>query len=205
MTRIEELEQLKMELFSNIHPEVKEELPPLDEDTLYLYHGIRFGSYKEQLETAKLILKQGILPKNQLSGQSFYSENCNDGKRVSLLEKKDFEELEFKTFVAPNISIIVSPLIEAYKTIYVPYEEWIELSEQQNLHNFYSYARNEYQVNGIVPVSMIKAIGVPCSGMIMQRENPRMYVTELSSFCENLGLHIPIVDHTVYNQYVYKK
>lgn len=193
-----------MEVFSALHPEVLEEFPPLDYDDLYLYHGIRFGSYKEQLETAKMILKKGLLPKEHLSEPYFYSDNCNDGKRVSLLAKNGFDDLEFETFVKPNISIIVSPLVEAYKTIYVSYGEWLEIVKQKNLHNFYSYARNEYQVNGIVPVSMIKAIGIPYFQMLMQKEKPLLYAEELATFCSQLGLDIPIVDHSVCNQYIKK-
>ena len=192
-----------MELFSTIHPNVREDLP-LYFDNLYLYHGIRFGSYQEQLEIVKKILKQGLLPRNQLSGYFSYSDNCNDGKRISLLEKEGFGDLEFETFIKPNMTIIVSPMVEAYKTIYVPYGEWLELSERKGLHNFYSYARNEYQVNGSVPASMIKAIGIPGFQMLLQGEDDDWYAEELSSFCNNLGLDIPIVDHSEGNQYVYK-
>lgn len=204
MTKIEELEQLKMKLFRERHPEVLEEFPPLLYDDLYLYHGIRFGTYKEQLETIKKILQQGLLPKNQIPGASFYSDNCNEGSRVSLLEKVDFDDLEFDTFVKQNMAIIVSPLVEAYKTIYVSYGEWLEIQEQRNLHNFYSYARHEYQVNGIVPVSMIKGIGIPRFQMLAQKENPMLYAEELINFCKQLELDIPIVDHAACNIYIKK-
>lgn len=202
--RIKELEALKMELFSTIHPNAREDLP-LYFDNLYLYHGIRLGTYQEQLEVVKKILKQGLLPRNQLRGYFSYSDNCNGGKRISLLEKEGFGDLEFETFVKPNLSLIISPMVEAYKTIYVSFDEWLELNEQQNLHNFYSYARNEYQVQESIPVSMIKAIGIPGFQMLLQGEDDDFYAKELSTFCNSLGLDIPIVDHSKGNQYIYKK
>ena len=63
----QKIKELQMKLFSTIHPNVSED-QPLYLDNLYLYHGIWFGSYREQLEKVKKILTQGLLPRSQLSG-----------------------------------------------------------------------------------------------------------------------------------------
>ena len=59
--RIKELEQLKMELFYQIHLEALEE-PPLYCDNSFLYHGIRKETLKEQLEVLRRILEKVLLP-----------------------------------------------------------------------------------------------------------------------------------------------
>lgn len=202
---IEELEKQQMQTFLEIHPYIARRNLILEYTSCYLYHGIRFGN---QLEILENILKSGILAGKYIKNYSYYSDNCNNGEYVSLLENGIENDLEFDTFIKTNLSLIVSPFCEAYKTIYVPYEVWEEINKNHHdLKNRYSYARNEYQIKDKVSVDMIEAIGLPFQHLMNsnQLEQAEKYKKEIMDMIESYKLELPIVDTSNYNEYIYKK
>ena len=161
-----------------------------------------------QLEIIGNILKSGILAGKYVESYSSYSDNCNNGEYVSLLEKKIENDLEFSTFIEHNLSLVISPFCEAYKTIYVPYDVWEEINKNyHDLKNRYSYARNEYQIKDKVPVDMIEAIGLPFKHLMNsnQLEQAEKYKKEIIDMIESYKLELSIVDTSNYNKYIYKK
>ena len=111
----------------------------------FLYHGIRSQKNLEILESIfkdKAIIAGNYQENNYYSN---YSDNCNEGEYVSLLSIDSDYNLEYETFVKPNITLIVSKDCNAIKTIYVPYHKWQEIKRKNTKHR-YNYANNEYQV-----------------------------------------------------------
>ena len=166
----------------------------------FLYHGIRFQNYLEKLES--IFQEQAILAGNYQKGYSYsYSDNCNEGEYISLLSIDSHYDLEYETFVMPNITLVISPECSAIKTIYLPYDEW-RLVRGKNTKNRYSYARNEYQVKKMIPISMIKAIGVPAGYLKekQQEEKLDIYLQDILELMNRHNISLPIVDTSNYNK-----
>lgn len=145
--------------FIDTHPYIKKEPSVLSSED-FLYHGVRSQEY---LEKFIYILKTGkILAGKYLDDYYNYSDNCNEGEYVSLLEKSDESENEFNVFIEPNICFLITPFISAYKTIYIPYDLWEYMMEVKPvLQNRFSYAKGEYHIKDYVELSQVRAIGIP--------------------------------------------
>lgn len=124
--KYKEYERLPQQTFKNIHPHASHSLS-LEYDTQFLYHGIRFDDNFEKLE--KIFKDKKILCGKKAGMYFGYDDNCNEGEYISLLEKEDSDELEYKTFIEENISLIISPECDAIKCIYVPWDEWEEITK----------------------------------------------------------------------------
>jgi len=168
----------------------------------FLYHGLRFQKYLEKLEG---ILKEGkILAGKHLKNYFNYSDNCNDGTHVSLARYSGC--IEFETFVRQNMCLIISPLCEAQKTIYVPYEIWNYIKVNNiPTKNRYSYSNIEYQVKDFIPIKMIRAIGIPYSSIIIRNgiEFTEKYIQDIVDLLNKYNITIPIVDINNYNEIIY--
>ena len=161
--KFQKLESSKMETFFDIHyyNRLKEDNPIYLIDH-FLYHGIRFGNQLDVLES--ILQEQAILAGKYVKDcwWSDNDENCNEGEYVSLIDVDGEYSLGYKTFVLPNISFVISPYCNAVKTIYLSYDEYIELKKMYpKTNNRYSYEINEYQVKDKVDIDYIKAIGIP--------------------------------------------
>ena len=126
----------------------------------YLYHGIRFKKYLEKLEN--ILKERKILAGKYLPNYQFYSNNCNHGQYVSLFKYTRSRQLEYKTFILENISLLVTPLCNAQETKYVDYQTWEKIQQQQyQLKHIYSYMKGECMRKDSIPLDMVMAIGVP--------------------------------------------
>jgi len=202
-SKILRFEREKNKTFKEIYPWVGDEVSVYSYES-FLYHGIRFG---DQLEVLESIFKLGgIIASKYLDKYDYFLdvyENCNEGEYVSLLEQNVGYELEYDTFVKPNISLVVSPNCGAVKTFYLPYDEYRRLKiEFLDARNRYSYARGEYQVLERVPISMIRAIGVPYHYLkiIGNMELGEHYLEEVIRLMNLYGIDLPVVDTSYYNK-----
>lgn len=165
----------------------------------FLYHGIRFQNHLEKLES--IFQDQALLASHyQRIPHSSYSDNCNEGEYISLLSTDGHYDIEYETFILPNISLIISPECNAIKTIYLPYEEW-EQVKGKNTKNRYSYAFNEYQSKQMIPISMIKAIGFPARYLrgIGKEDKIEQYLQDILALMNKYNISLPIVDTSAYN------
>ena len=170
----------------------------------YLYHGIRLYNQLEKLEG--IFKERKILAGKYLENFYNFRDNCNDGEYVSLASFSD--SLEFTTFVKKNISLIISPFCNAYKTMYVSSELWDRIKESNvSLKQRYSYARSEYQVKDYIPLEMVKAIGIPYfDAMMSQGINRADSLKEnIIELLERYEIDLPIVDISCYNDIIYSK
>lgn len=166
----------------------------------FLYHGIRHQKHLEILES--IFKDRAIIAGNYQKNNNYsnYCDNCNEGEYVSLVARNKDYDLEYTTFVKPYITLIISPDCGAIKTIYLPYEEWAEVVGK-NTSNRYSYAHNEYHVKQMIPLSYVKAIGVPVRYLrdIFTQEEIERYLTDILELMNKYNINLPIVDTSAYN------
>ena len=197
--KIEKLEQQQKEIFTPLTRNV-EELSIIEN---FLYHGIRFQNHLEKLE--KIFQDKAILAANyQKDFQYTYDDNCNEGEYISLAASNNEYDLVYKIFILENISLVISSECNAIKTIYLPYEEWIKLDNRKT-KNRYSYATNEYQVKKEIPLSLIKAIGIPTRYLNQTNKSHLIdiYLSDILELMKKYNIDLPIVDTTNYNYPLY--
>lgn len=176
--------------------------PELYEQECFLYHGLRFQQKLEKLEG--IFKERKILASKYLDNFFNYGDNCNDGEYVSVTNYTD--SLEFKAFVSENICLVISPLCNAHKTIYVPHNIWSYIKENNiPVKNRYSYAEHEYQVKDFVPIEMVKAIGIDYFGNCLAkgREATDKLIQDIIELLNFYDIHLPIVDIGCYNNIIY--
>lgn len=202
MKTFEELEKEEMKTFDELHPYIDETNDFLEMNN-FLYHGIRF---QKNLEILESIFKDGKI----LAGKHIpdfpehrFFDNCNDGEYVSLLECDDSRpQLEWQTFIKPNVTLVISPKCGAKKTIYVPTYQWDDIKKNHpQTKNRYSYMRGEYQVKDYIPLSLVVAIGVPHMYLIdtKSHEFANQYLKDVISLMKEYRVYKPIVDTSFLN------
>ena len=166
------------------------------------YHGIRFQNYLEKLES--IFKDRAILAGNYQENYYLYDDNCNEGEYISLLSGFDGYNLVYKTFIMENISLIVSLDCNAIKTIYLPYEEWEQL-KGRNTKNRYSYCQGEYQVKKIIPIEMVKAIGIPAKYLKLTNKEYLIetYQNDILYLMNKYNIYLPIIDTSDYNKILF--
>ena len=164
----------------------------------FLYHGIRFQNHLEKLES--IFKDRAILAGNYQNQHSHYYDNCNEGEYISLLSTDGHYNLEYETFILPNITLVISPNCNPIKTIYLPYHEWIQIKGKKT-KNRYSYANNEYQIKQKIPLTMIKAIGIPVRYLrsINKDELIDIYIQDILELMNKYNIYLPLVDTSAYN------
>lgn len=168
----------------------------------FLYHGLRFQKDLEKLEG--ILKERKILAGKYLKNYYNYSDNCNEGNYVSLAHYSSC--IEFETFIRQNICLIISPLCEAQKTIFVPYHIWNYIKEHNiPTKNRYSYSNIEYQVKDFIPIEMIRAIGIPYLNIIITKgiEYAEKYKQDIINLLNKYNITLPIVDINNYNEIIY--
>lgn len=196
--KFKKLESKRNETFKELNPYISEN-PDLLEYDSFLYHGIRFQTHLEKLE--QIFASGAILAGNYHENYYAYDDNCNDGEYISLLSLDSYHDLEYRTFIMPNISLVISGECNPVKTIYVPFEEWEEF-KKMNPKNRYSYARGEYQVKEKITLDMIKAIGLPKRYLtIMCQEHLiEPYINDILELMSKYNIELPIVDTSNHNR-----
>lgn len=140
----------------------------------FLYHGIRFQTYLEKLES---IFRDGkILAGRYIKDYYCYGDNCNKGEYVSLLNVQKTDGISFTTFIDENISLLVTPYCDAIETKYVDFNTWDKIKDLK-LKQIYSYLPGECMCKDFIPLEYVKAIGVPYRHLI--RTKGRSYADKL--------------------------
>lgn len=173
---------------------------PLIHDTKYLYHGIRKQKYLEKLEN--ILKEQMILAGKYLPNYYSYIDNCNKGEYVSLLKKQRDNPVEYQTFIEENISLIISPTVNAIITKYIDYDTWEYITTNKiKLNNLYSYANGECLVKDFIPINYIKAIGIPYDNIYFQNKyiSVDKLIDDIQKLLDKYKLNIPIVNTSRYN------
>lgn len=195
--KLKYLEEQSHQTFLDIHDEMYgfENLRYIHK---FLYHGIRLQNHLEKLES--IFKEQAILAGNYQPQYSPYYDNCNEGEYISLLSTDGHYSLEYENFILPNITLVISPNCNPIKTIYLPYHEWIQLKDKKT-KNRYSYAKDEYQVNQRIPLTMIKAIGIPVRYLrsINKEELIDTYIQDILELMDKYDISLPLVDTSAYN------
>ena len=191
------LEKEDMALSSTIFSFLKNKKIPNYNPNCFLYHGIRFDDSLKKLES--IFMSQKILASKYIPNSFSYSDNANKGEYVSLLAFKD-NGLEYNIFIESNISLLVSPLIEAYLSKYVNYDTWEKI---QNIEtkNLYSYMNGEYMCKDNIPFEMVKAIGVPYEyyTLLNGKEYADDKLNRVKKLMNKYSINLPIVDTSSYN------
>lgn len=69
-------------------------------------------------------------------------------------------KINIEIFLYNNVTLIINPIVNPIKTIYVPYNDWIEI-KNNNTHQRYSYMEGEYQVKDYISIDNIVGIITP--------------------------------------------
>ena len=115
----------------------------------FLYHGIRFQKYLEKLEN--IFKEKKILAGKYLKNYYNYSDNCNKGQYVSLLNVSKTNKVSFETFIEENISLLVTPYCNAIETKYVDFYTWDKI-KNLDLKQIYSYMPGECLCKDYIPI-----------------------------------------------------
>lgn len=180
---------------------LSENLIPINDDTYnphcYLYHGIRFQTYLEKLES--IFKDNKILAGKYIPNNFNYDDNCNKGEYVSLTSYND--GIGFKTFIVENISLLVSPRCKAFLTKYVSYESWNQIKDK-NTKNLYSYMTQEYMCKDYVSVALVKAVGVPYRYYLLKNgiEYADNILKDVKKLIDKYEINMGIVDTSNYNK-----
>lgn len=195
--QLQKLEEQPLYNFTEIHNLSPNEHYPIENPKCFLYHGICHGNQFEKLEN--IFKEKKILAGNHLPYSYYipYDDNANKGNYVSLLKYDSREDITYKIFIMPNITLIIKPINTAFQTIYVSYETWLEIQKFLPTHkNRYSYARNEYQVKDFISLEDIVAIGIPYHYLnwTNQKHLANEYQEKVSELLKKYQLSLPIVD-----------
>ena len=167
----------------------------------YLYHGIRFQKYLEKLEN--IFKEKKLLAGKYIKDYYNYTDNCNKGLYVSLLNCSKTNRISFETFIEENISLLITPYCNAQETKYVDFYTW-EKIKNLNLKQIYSYLPGECMCKDYIPIEYIKAIGVPY--LKISREKGEEYTNQLlvdiKILMKQYNLQLPIVDTSRYNHII---
>ena len=168
----------------------------------YLYHGIRFQSYLEKLES--IFKDKKILASKYIPNCFNYDDNCNKGEYVSLTSYND--TIGFKAFIDENISLLVSPKCKAYLTKYVSYEIWEQIKDK-NTKNLYSYMNQEYMCKDYVSFNFVKAVGVPYKYYLLKNgiEYADNILNGVKELIDKYEINIGIVDTSDFNKILIEK
>ena len=165
-----------------------------------LYHGIRF----DPLERLESIFQSGSILCGKRIKETFTSydgtvkniyvyndeENCNMGKYVSVMPYTD--SYEFDIFVRSNLFFGIKATIDAFKTIHLSYDDYIELRESGiKCNNLYSYAFNEYLVKDEIPLDDVLFIGIDSNYYNGNYEDTVNKVIELMKI---YNIKLPFID-----------
>jgi len=171
----------------------------------YLYHGIRNQKYLEILE--EIFKTRKILAGKYIKNYYNYSDNCNKGEYVSLLKYNKSNYIAYQTFIEENISLLVTPVINAIETKYIDYNTWNTINKQKlSLKNLYSYMIGECLVKDYVDFSYIKAIGFPYKYLttIKGQDYTNNLLNDLYLLMQRYNITLSIVDPSKYNDPILK-
>ena len=162
-----------------------------------LYHGIRFQNYLEKLES---IFKDGMLLAGKYIPNYYnYSDNCNMGEYVSLLNISICREIDFITFIEENISLLISPYCDAIVTDYVCYSIW---ERNKDAGILCSYMMGECMCKDYILLDYVKAIGVPYNWLVTNKGfvYTDKLIDDIIILMKKYNVELPIVDTSMLNK-----
>ena len=159
----------------------------------FLYHGIRFQDYLEKLES--IFRERKILAGKFIPNYHSYSDNCNKGEYVSVLNVNKTDSITFRTFIDENISLLITPFCDAVETKYVGFNIWNQIKDL-NLKQIYSYLPGECMCKDFIPLEFVKAVGVPYRHLIRTkgRDYADKLVEDIVSLMESYNISLPVVE-----------
>lgn len=168
----------------------------------HFYHGIRFQKYLEKLENIFRCKK--LLAGKYLDCYYYnYGDNCNMGEYVSLLSGDYYDTLEFQRFIRENVSLVISPLCNAYETKYVDFNVWEKVKKYKlKLKNLYSYMHGEYFCKDNIPLEMVRAVGVSYHDLQLNGDGDYadQLLEDITVLMDKYNVKLPIVDTSRYNK-----
>ena len=170
----------------------------------YLYHGIRNQKRLEILE--EIFKTRKILAGKYINNYYNYSDNCNKGEYVSLLKYNKANHIAYQTFIEENISLLITPAIDATHTKYIDFNTWDIINKQKlSLKNLYSYMIGECLVKDYIDFSYIKAIGFPYQYLVNTKGAyyTKNLLNDLYLLMEKYNIVLSIVDTSKYNHPIY--
>ena len=167
--------------------------------TFFLYHCIRNQMYLEKLEN--IFKEKKIIAGKYIENYYNYSDNCNKGEYVSLLNSFETNKISFDTFVLENISLLISPKCNAVQTKYVSYNTW-EKIKNLDLKHIYSYMIGEYMCKDFIPLEYVIAVGIPYKILVEKRsiEYVNKLIEDIVLLMEKYNILLPIVDTSRFNK-----
>lgn len=207
MININNYENKQNQTFMEIYPNAKDN--DLSKNDNFLYHAIIKNNKYQILE--RIFKERKILAlKYVLECTKKCTFNANDGEYISLLsldKNQENYDLLYDTYIKRNISLVISPLVNAIKTIYMEFDDWVYVKKKySNLKNRYSFLMGEYQVKDNIPVDLVAAIGIPY--LIFEKEYSSNYATNcienVIDIMDNYDIHLPIVDTSNNNKVLVK-
>lgn len=168
----------------------------------FLYHGIRFQNHLEKLEN--IFKERKIYAGKYLKNYYYYTDNCNKGEYVSLLEQTKDNHLAYETFIEENISLLITKAVDAIRTKYVRFDEWLKYKQSKK---YYSYMQGECFVKDYIDISYVKAIGFPYQKFIYLygELNTNKLLNDLEILMNKYNINLPIVDTSRYNRIIINK
>lgn len=166
----------------------------------YLYHGIRNQKRLEILE--EIFKTRKILAGKYIKNYHNYTDNCNKGEYVSLLKYNKSNYIAYQTFIEENISLLITPAINATHTKYIDFNTWYTITQQkQTLKNLYSYMIGECLVKDYIDFSYVKAIGFPYQYLVNTKGAyyTKNLLNDLYLLMEKYNIVLSIVDTSKYN------
>ena len=127
------------------------------------------------------------------------------GEYVSLLKLTNNNYLEYETFIEENISLLITPLVNATITKYLSYNDWLLIKERNlKLNNLYSYMQGECLVKNYIDFKYIKAIGIPYQKLIESKKEKytNKLIEDIKKLMEQYSIKLPIVDTSRYNHII---
>ena len=170
----------------------------------YLYHGIRNQKYLEILE--EMFKKRKILAGKYIKNYHNYTDNCNKGEYVSLLKYNKSNYIAYQTFIEENISLLITPAINAIETKYISYNTWEQIRTKKiPVKNLYSYMIGECFVKDYIDFEYIKAIGFPYYYLTKTegKDYTKNLLNDLYLLMEKYNIVLSIVDTSKYNHPIY--
>ena len=197
---VQELENTKTTMTNENNEYSLDEDIPFIYQYDYLYHGIRNQLHLEVLE--QIFKTRKILAGKHIKNYSYYSDNCNKGEYVSLLKYNKTNYIAYQAFIEENISLLITPAINAFETKYIDFNTWDIINQQKlSLKNLYSYMIGECFVKDYIDFSYIKAIGFPYRYLttIKGQDYTENLLNDLYLLMQKYNIILPIVDTSKYN------
>ena len=170
-------------------------------DMFHLYHGLRFDSINklESILQNKIILcgnKVSRTLKSYDGNTKYiyidnYEDNCNMGEYISVMPY-DYDNIEFDIFIRENIFFTLKGSIDAYKTLFLKYDDYCKLKESNiKTSNLYSYAREEYLVKDSISFDDVISIGIDSKKFIGDFNKTTDQIINLMKY---YNIDIPLID-----------